>query len=94
MRLRRLRYIIFTFLLPAFFFLPGCGKKTPPVPPQTLLPKPITNLRPHLDEKGVTLSWTVPKFNEDGALVSEIAGFEVAAHRNDLELNRSSLQYF
>ncbi len=40
--------------------LSGCGKKTRPVPPDTVLPAPITDLRGQVDEKGVSLSWTYP----------------------------------
>lgn len=38
----------------------GCGKKTRPVPPGDVLPAPITDLAYELDEKGVTLTWTLP----------------------------------
>jgi len=46
--------------------LAGCGKKTRPVPPDTVMPAPITDLRYHLDEKGVTLSWTYPRSTVEG----------------------------
>lgn len=48
------------FALLAAVLLAGCGKKTPPVPPQTVLPAPIQDLRYELNEKGVTLRWTYP----------------------------------
>lgn len=46
--------------------LSGCGKKTRPVPPDTVLPAPITDLSYHLDEKGVALSWSYPRQTVQG----------------------------
>ncbi len=52
------------FGLPAVFVLlavlSGCGFKTLPVAPQTVVPLPITDLRYELSEKGVTLYWSYP----------------------------------
>ena len=38
----------------------GCGKKTRPVPPGDVQPAAISDLAYELDEKGVTLSWSIP----------------------------------
>ncbi|HIJ89544.1 MAG: fibronectin type III domain-containing protein [Desulfobulbaceae bacterium] len=46
--------------------LSGCGKKTRPVPPDTVMPAPITDLNYHLDEKGVALSWSYPRQTVQG----------------------------
>jgi len=46
--------------------LSGCGKKTRPVPPDTVLPAPITDLSYHLDEKGVALTWSYPRRTVQG----------------------------
>lgn len=46
--------------------LPGCGKKTRPVPPDTVMPAPIADLDYHLDEKGVELSWSYPRQTVEG----------------------------
>jgi len=46
--------------------LAGCGKKTRPVPPDTVMPAPITDLRYNLDEKGVELSWSYPRSTVEG----------------------------
>jgi len=40
--------------------LGGCGFKTLPVAPQTVVPVPIMDLRYELSEKGVTLYWSYP----------------------------------
>ena len=58
--------------------LAGCGKKTPPVPPQTVLPAPIKDLRYQLDEKGVTLKWSYPNRTAQGErLPYRLKGFAV-----------------
>ncbi|MDG4475658.1 fibronectin type III domain-containing protein [Thiovibrio frasassiensis] len=46
--------------------LGGCGKKTRPVPPDTVMPAPISDLRYQLDEKGVELSWSYPRATVEG----------------------------
>lgn len=58
--------------------LNGCGKKTRPVPPQTLLPPPIADLQFHLDEHGVTLVWSLPQDREPDPMRLPIVGFEIA----------------
>ncbi len=40
--------------------LTGCGKKTRPVPPGDVQPAAISDLSYELDEKGVTLTWSLP----------------------------------
>lgn len=58
--------------------LVSCGKKTRPVPPDTVLPAPIRDLRYQLDEKGVVLSWSYPQRTVQGArLPYAIKGFEL-----------------
>ena len=57
--------------------LSGCGRKTPPVPPQTVLPTPISDLRQQLDEHGVTLTWTAPSRTVQGDRLPRIDGFEL-----------------
>ncbi|MFH1020731.1 MAG: fibronectin type III domain-containing protein [Pseudomonadota bacterium] len=44
----------------------GCGKKTRPVPPETVMPAPISDLGYQLDEKGVALSWSYPRQTVEG----------------------------
>lgn len=66
--------VVFVVLL----ILSACGKKTVPVAPQTLVPQPITDLSAHLDEKGVTLYWSMPRYNENGTPLSDLDGFDIA----------------
>ena len=75
---RGLPTIIPAALLIIFTFLPtGCGRKTPPVPPATVMPKIITDLHHQLDEQGVTLIWTAPARTVQGDKLDRIDGFEL-----------------
>ena len=64
-------------MLLALTLMPGCGKKTPLVPPQKLVPVAINDLRYFLDESGVSLKWTYPVEMENGDELSAIESFEV-----------------
>ncbi|GAB4340118.1 MAG: hypothetical protein Kow0089_13560 [Desulfobulbaceae bacterium] len=55
----------------------GCGYKTRPVPPEQIVPRPITDLRYELNERGVTLSWTYPVETVRGERLQEIDRFLV-----------------
>jgi uncharacterized protein len=55
----------------------ACGRKTLPVPPETVRPAPIADLRSQLDEKGVTLLWTAPARTAGGRKLPAIEGFEI-----------------
>jgi hypothetical protein len=57
--------------------LSGCGKKTPLVPPQKLVPERINDLRYFLDEQGVTLKWSYPTKMENGDALKAIESFEI-----------------
>ncbi len=57
--------------------LAGCGYKDRPVPPQQVVPRPITDLRYQLSEKGVTLSWSYPIETVTGRDLTEISSFEL-----------------
>ncbi len=64
-------------LLALGLLLAGCGRKTLPVPPQGLLPAPISDLAYTLDPDGVTLSWSYPRRLENGAPLDRVDGFEL-----------------
>jgi hypothetical protein len=57
--------------------LAGCGYKTMPVPPEEIVPQPITDLRYELSEKGVTLYWTYPSKTIRGDKLTDITSFEM-----------------
>ncbi len=55
--------------------LGGCGYKTLPVAPQALVPRPISDLRYVLSEKGVTLYWSYPNQTVSGEDIEAIDEF-------------------
>jgi hypothetical protein len=55
----------------------GCGKKTPPVPPESAVPAPVSDLSSELDPQGVTLSWSWPRKTEKGGSLRRIDEFTV-----------------
>lgn len=57
--------------------LSGCGYKTMPVPPEEIVPQPVTDLRYELNEKGVTLYWTFPAKTVLGETLSDISSFDL-----------------
>jgi hypothetical protein len=69
---------VFLVCLLGALLITGCGKKTNPLPPDTVLPAPIGNLSYRLDEKGVTLTWTMPTRTVEGeSLPYRIESFEL-----------------
>lgn len=57
--------------------LTGCGRKTALIPPEAATPVAIDDLTPHLDAKGVTLSWTYPALAESGRPLDKIWSFAI-----------------
>ncbi len=55
--------------------LGGCGFKDDPAAPQTVVPRPVTDLRYQLSEKGVTLYWTYPVETVTGNELADVSGF-------------------
>ncbi len=64
-------------LLAALLLVGGCGKKTPPVPPQVAVPAAINDLHYELDLDGVMLSWSWPRQTEKGGELRRIKQFIV-----------------
>jgi uncharacterized protein len=55
----------------------GCGYKNLPVPPESVVPVVIQDLRYAIDDKGVKLTWTYPVETIKGTEIPEIATFEL-----------------
>ncbi len=55
----------------------GCGFKTDPVPPDSIVPKAIEDLRHSVSEKGVTLTWSFPTETIRGTDLTDITTFDV-----------------
>ncbi|MEW6219136.1 MAG: fibronectin type III domain-containing protein [Thermodesulfobacteriota bacterium] len=54
----------------------GCGKKTPPLPAAEIIPPAVTDLAFHLDEGGVTLTWSAPP-GRGKDLRPVVSGYEI-----------------
>ena len=64
-------------LIGTLLFAGGCGFKNYPVPPESVVPKPIEDLRYTVDEKGVNLTWSYPIQTVKGTDVLDISSFEL-----------------
>ncbi len=63
------------FCIATLFLLFGCGRKTPVVPPEAVIPEPITDLQYRVDDTGVTLAWRYPTHSIDGKSIKNIRSF-------------------
>lgn len=59
------------------FLAGGCGYKSEPVPPDSIVPMAIDDLRYATSVKGMTLSWTFPKETIRGTELTDITSFDV-----------------
>ena len=55
----------------------ACGKKAPPVPWETIVPKRIVDLEAVTREGRLLLEWTSPKENTDKSVLTDLAGFHI-----------------
>lgn len=55
----------------------GCGFKTAPVPPQTVVPEPIVDLLHTIDGDSLTLSWSYPVETVKGTAIEDISSFDL-----------------
>jgi fibronectin type 3 domain-containing protein len=55
----------------------GCGRKTPPIPPQAAIPKAIADLSCQLDDQGGILRWTYPVLAESGEKIERVRTFQL-----------------
>lgn len=65
------------FLLTALLTVGGCGYKSEPVPPQSVVPKAIDDLRYSIDESGVRLTWSYPVKTIKGTDIADISSFDI-----------------
>jgi fibronectin type 3 domain-containing protein len=69
------RTIILSLLIVLLAF--GCGKKAPPVPWESIVPKRIVDLVALPREGRLLLEWTAPKENTDKTPLIDLEGFQV-----------------
>ncbi len=77
MKLTKSVWFAGTILLAGTLLSGGCGYKTDPVPPQTVVPKAIEDLRYTLDEEGARLTWSYPVETVSGKNIDQILSFEL-----------------
>ncbi len=65
------------FLATSFLLVGGCGYKNQPVPPESVVPQPVEDLRYSVSDKGVTLNWSYPIETIKGTALTEIDSFEL-----------------
>jgi hypothetical protein len=61
----------------SLLFVGGCGYKNHPVPPETVVPEAIKDLRFDTDDKGTTLSWSYPMKTIKGTEIENLSSFEL-----------------
>lgn len=66
---------LFTFSLLMALMATGCGVKTSPVPPKSVPPAAISDLRYTVDQGTATLQWSIPRGKAAGT--AGLAGFIV-----------------
>jgi len=59
------------------FLIGGCGYKTAPVPPDTIVPRAIEDLQYSVTAKGVILKWTFPEKTIKGTDLTDIGTFDL-----------------
>ena len=60
--------------------LVACGKKGPPVVPESRLPMPPSALQASVDENAVSLGWKNPTRRVDGSALKDLAAVKVFRH--------------
>lgn len=61
----------------ALLFSGGCGFKNKPVPPASVVPAPIEDLRHIVSDKGVQLTWSYPVRTIRGSVLEDVSDFEL-----------------
>ena len=66
--------------------LTGCGLKTPPVAPESIVPVAITDLTYSVDDNGVKLAWSFPVKTINGNEIEDVATFDL--YRAEIPLDK------
>ena len=78
--------LLLPWILTLTFTLWGCGRKSPPVPPGTLKPRPPHHLSYSITKDGVVISWDVPTKNVDDSPIFGLKGFEILRARVPIDI--------
>lgn len=63
----------------------GCGKKTTPLPPDTLVPGEVRNFSVSQDGAALSLQWLIPKVNIENQPLTDIQGFLILRNHDRLD---------
>lgn len=86
MKRRDLVQMTGALLLAASVFLTGgCGYKNSPVPPESVVPQAISDLRYSITDNGVRLSWSFPVETIKGSVIEDISSFDLLQAEIPLE---------
>jgi uncharacterized protein len=69
-----LRLVLIALLVAA---TAGCGKKAPPMPPDSLVPGEVRNFSVRQDRQALSLQWLIPKLNINRQPLTDIQGFQI-----------------
>ncbi|HHK60463.1 MAG TPA: hypothetical protein ENJ73_01885 [Desulfobacterales bacterium] len=69
--------LLLVFAVTVLVSLTGCGRKTPPLPPEAVTAAPVRDLTARLHAGGVTLTWSFPRRTVTGERLTAISTFEV-----------------
>jgi hypothetical protein len=70
----RLRAFLLTL---AALYVAHCGKVGPPLPPEVLIPKPVSDLSARQIGNDIKLSWTLPTLNLNGTKATSLQRMEI-----------------
>ncbi len=63
---------------------PGCGRKAPPVPLESIVPTRIVDLQGMVREGRLLLEWTAPKENTDKTVLTDLVSFQILRAEGNL----------
>lgn len=72
-----IRILLISLVFPILIGASGCGKKRPPVAPESTTPTAITDLKAMVGEEAVMLCWTIPDRNTNGSKLADLRGFKI-----------------
>ncbi len=76
MKINSSNKIIF-YLLFFILFSPSCGRRGAPLPPLTVVPEAIREVKAVVRSDGVFILWSPPERNNDGSRLENLMGFKV-----------------
>lgn len=75
---------IIILMITLLLLLNACGRKAPPVPWSTVVPKRIVDLEAKSRDQRLLLEWTFPKENTDKSVLTDLWEFKILRSEGDL----------